>query len=164
MTYGTRMNGCRARSTVVRAIDRLVLSLVAVALAGCGSNLSEVTGLVTLNGEPLRGGNGVRGTVYFQPATGEGTTAVGLLDENGEYSLSSGSQAGVAPGEYLVACSATQLIRTKDGNAAGGKRLTGAKYANALTSGLKFTVVPGKNQFDLELSAGPSTAGQNRGS
>ena len=74
---------------------------LALSLAGCGSDLAQVSGVVTLDGEPVRGGNGVRGTVCFQPASGEGRAAVGIVDENGAYRLSSGSEeAGPAPLDY----------------------------------------------------------------
>ncbi len=129
------------------------MSLVALVLSGCGSDLGQVTGVVTLDGQPVRGGNDVRATVYFQPMSGGGAAAIGLLDENGQYRLCSGSQEGVAPGEYAVTFSAMQLVRTKDGNAAGGRRITDASYANARTSGFKFTVAPGQNEFDLALNS-----------
>jgi hypothetical protein len=129
------------------------MSLVALALGGCGSDLGQVAGVVTLDGQPLRGGNDIRATVYFQPTAGGGTAAIGLLDENGQYRLSSGSQEGVAPGEYAVTFSAMQLVRTKDGQAAGGRRITDPNYANARTSGFKFTVAPGQNEFNLALNS-----------
>jgi hypothetical protein len=128
-----------------------VAGLLLPALTGCGSGLAEVSGIVTVDGQPLRGGNDVRATVCFQPTNGGGLTAVGLLDENGAYRLSSGSQDGVAPGEYAVTCSATQLVRGPDGSPAGGRRITDPAYANAKTSGLKFTVQPGDNEFNLTL-------------
>jgi hypothetical protein len=158
-------NGCEkiamrfhAASEHVRLAGLIALSIVAITLSGCGSNLSHVTGLVTLDGAPLRGSNDVRATVYFQPVSGNGTTAIGLLDENGRYRLSSGSQEGAAPGKYFVTCSAAQLIRSQDGRAAGGRRITNLKYANAKTSGLKFSVQPGSNEFDIRLESRPSQA------
>jgi hypothetical protein len=137
-------------------------ALMLLALTGCGSGLAEVSGVVTVDGQPLRGGSDVRATVCFQPTTGGGLTAVGLLDENGVYRLSSGSQEGVLPGEYLVTCSATQLVRGPDGSAAGGRRITNPVYANAKTSGLKFTVEPGSNEFNLTLNAPSGAAARNR--
>ena len=138
-----------------------VVVAISIVTGGCGSGLAEVTGVVTVDGQPLRGGNDVRATVIFQPSTGVGRVAVGLVDEVGQYHLSSGSEEGVVPGEYVVTCSATQLVRGRDGGAAGGRRVTDSKYANSKTSGFKFTVEPGTNQFDLALNsiAGGATAG-----
>lgn len=136
---------------------RLAVLLVAlVGLSGCGSNLGEVTGVVTLDGQPLRGGGDVRATVYFQPVSGNGTTASGLLNESGQYRISSGSQQGVAPGEYVVTISATQLVRSPSGGPAGGKRITDPSYANASTSGFKCTVEAGDNEYNLALNSKPA--------
>ena len=130
-----------------------VASALALTIPGCGNRLAQVSGVVTLDGQPLRGGNGVRGTVYFQPASGTGAAAVGILDENGKYSLSSGSQTGVAPGEYSVTCTATQIIPSPTGGTPSGRRITPQKYANASTSGFQFKVEPGGNQFNLQLTS-----------
>jgi hypothetical protein len=136
--------------------------LAATALCGCGRNLSQVSGVVTLDGQPLRGGDDVRATVCFQPSSGSGTVAMGLLDEHGRYRLSSGSQEGVVPGEYVVTFSASQLVRSTDGRAAGGRRITDASYADAKTSGFKFTVEPGQNEFDLALNSQPGAVSTKR--
>jgi hypothetical protein len=135
-------------------------TLALTSFSGCGNGLASVSGSVTLDGQPLRGGNGVRGTVTFQPKSGQGATAVGNLDENGKFVLSTGSQKGVAPGDYLVACSATQIIPSKNpGGTPSGRRVTPLKYADAQTSGLQFTVQSGGNEFELPLvSAGEKQA------
>jgi hypothetical protein len=122
------------------------------ALSGCGSDLGQVSGLVTLDGQPLRGGSGVTATVMFQPTAG-GVPGVGVVDDEGRYEITAGSQPGIKPGEYAVTCAATQLIAGKDGGAASGKGLTDPKYASAATSGLQFTVQPGANEFNIELSS-----------
>jgi hypothetical protein len=141
-------------------VDRLtkvvLLATVTVSAGGCGNDLAQVTGAVTVDGQPLRGGGDVRATVIFQPATGDGRVAVGLVNADGRYRLSSGSQEGVVPGDYVATCSATKLV-TNDGGVTGGRRLTDPIYANIKTSGLKFTVQPGKNEFDLALHSRPGT-------
>jgi hypothetical protein len=107
-----------------------------------------------MDGQPLRGGPDMRVTIQFQPANGVGSNAVGLADENGNYVLGTGSQKGIPPGDYFVACSANELVRTKDSNTVQGSRtLADPKYANAKTSGLKFTVQPGKNEFNIPLES-----------
>lgn len=123
-------------------------------LAGCGSDLGQVSGTVTLNGEPLRGGNGVRATVVFQPLAAGGVPAVGNVGPEGEYSLFSGAKEGVVPGEYAVTCTASQKVAGRDPTAAPtGRRITDPKYGNPQTSGLQFTVQPGSNEFNIALAS-----------
>ncbi|MCC6491697.1 MAG: hypothetical protein IT424_01610 [Pirellulales bacterium] len=128
--------------------------LLTLAALGCGNDLAQVTGVVTVDGQPLRGGDNVRATVVYQPASGNGVTAIGNVGADGSYHLMSGSQPGATPGEYLVACTATQKIVGKDPNAAPtGKRITDPKYANPQTSGLQFIVQPGNNELNIALAS-----------
>ena len=144
-----------AHSLLRCALSLSMFTAMCLSLSGCGNGLAKVSGQVTLDGQPLRGGNGnVRVTVQFQPASGVGSTAIGLADENGIYILGTGSKTGIPPGEYFVTCSAQELVPTKTAqNMNGVRQVTDAKYANAKTSGLKFTVEPGKNQFDIPLQS-----------
>jgi hypothetical protein len=137
----------------------LLAAVLCIGLSGCGNGLAQVSGQVTLDGQALHGGHGdVRVTVEFQPANGFGSTAIGLADENGNYTLGTGSQTGIPPGDYLVICSASELVRQKGSNAVQGSRqITDPKYSDAKTSGLKFTVQPGKNEFNIPLSSPPKT-------
>jgi hypothetical protein len=143
-----------------RIAGAVCATMLCIALCGCGSGLADVSGQVTLDGQPLHGGNGdTRVTVQFLPATGTGTTAIGLADENGNYTLRTGSQAGIPPGEYLAICTAAQIVSSPTGGAPGGRRITPEKYASARTSGFKFTVEPGRNEINLAMS---SDAGKDR--
>jgi hypothetical protein len=139
------MSGCNCRLA-------LVCLAISGSLVGCGNNLAQVAGYVTVDGEPLRGGPDVKATVYFQPSAG-GAPAVGIVDGEGKYNLSTGSQQGVAPGEYLVTCSASQIIASPTGGTPGGKRVTDPKYASTQTSGLRFSVQEGPNQYDIALES-----------
>jgi hypothetical protein len=133
---------------------RVLLAIVSTSLLGCGSNLASVSGAIKLDNKPLAGSESLRGTVQFSPADGHGTTAVGYLDENGIYSLSSGSRDGVLPGSYLVTVSATEIIPPKiPGEAPSGRLVTPRWYANAKESGLTAEVAAGSNRFDYELSS-----------
>ena len=138
----------------------LLAAVVCIGLSGCGNGLAQVSGQVTLDGQPLHGGHGdVRVTVEFQPANGFGSTAIGLADENGNFTLGTGSQTGIPPGDYLVICSASELVRQKGSNAVQGSRqITDPKYSDAKTSGLKFTVQAGKNVFNIPLTSPPKTS------
>jgi hypothetical protein len=135
---------------------RAWLATCCVFLAGCGSDLATVAGNVTLDGRPLAGSEKLRGTVQFTPEAGRGATAVGYVDENGRYSLSTGSRKGVLPGKYLVAVSATEIIPPRiPGEAPGGRLVTPRRYANANESGFTADVSSGKNAFDFALSSQP---------
>jgi hypothetical protein len=135
-----------------------VAALFLASLNGCGNGLARVSGQVSLDGRPLRSGSDTRVTVKFQPASGTGPSGVGLVDENGNYSLSTGSQNGLPPGDYVVACSASQLVKAAGSNVAqGARRITDPKYDNPTTSGLKFTVQPGKNELNIPLQSSPKS-------
>lgn len=143
----------RSITSARRIVCFAVIAILCSALSGCGNGLAQVSGQVMLDGQPVRGGaGGTRVTVQFQPANGVGSTAIGLADENGNYTLATGSQDGIPPGEYVVTCSASELIQ-KAGAAAGSRPISDPKYANAKTSGLKFTVQPGSNEFNIPLES-----------
>ena len=125
-----------------------VVVAACVTLSGCGNGLAQVSGQVTLDGQPVHGGKGdTRVTVQLQPADGVGATAVGLADENGNYKIATGSQAGIKPGDYYVSCSVSTL------GVAGP--VADPKFANTKTSGLKLTVQPGKNEYNIPLQRPP---------
>ena len=116
--------------------------------------MAHVSGTVTLDGEVIRGGNDVRATVFFNPIGSEGVAAVGLVDENGKYSLTTGSELGIPPGQYSVTFTATRLVATKEpGGTPSGKRISPIRYATPSTSGLKCIVEPGTNTYDLALKS-----------
>lgn len=138
-------------SAVGRFAAMLPLAATFLALSGCGNGMSQVSGQVTLDGQPLHGGNGnTRVTIQFQPVDGFGANAIALADENGNYAIATGSQKGIRPGDYAVMCSVSTL-------GAGGP-VADPKYANAKTSGLRFTVQSGKNEFNIPLQSPPKTA------
>lgn len=123
-----------------------------VVVAGCGSGLSSVSGNITLDGQPLAGGENVRITIMFYPASGRGAPAAAIADEDGGYFLSTGSKEGVVPGSYVVTLSAVEFIPSKTpGGMPAKKVLTPSRYANAKKSGLSADVKPGRNTFDFEL-------------
>lgn len=132
-----------------RAAGLLSAMMACAFTSGCGNGLAQVSGQVTLDGQPLRGGKGdVRVTIQFQPADGVGPTAIGLADENGNYTIATGSQNGIRPGEYFVACSQSVLGKPMSPDATPDR-----KYANTKTSGLKFTVEPGQNEINIPLDS-----------
>jgi hypothetical protein len=78
--------------------------------------------------------------------------AIGSIPSDGSYEIKTGTEAGLAPGDYVVTVTAT------DPPPAGqeelpGTLLTPEQYGNVATSPLKFTVKEGSNSIDLELPA-----------
>ena len=124
------------------------LATVSLLLSGCGNGLANVSGQVTIDGQPVDGSKGSSFvTVQFVPVSGKGANGAGLADGNGRYSVATGSQKGVGPGEYFVTCT----VRGER----PGVPLPDPKYANPKTSGLKCNVESGKNEFDIPLTSRP---------
>jgi len=131
----------------------VLTALLAVA-AGCQekgpANVGQVSGRVTLAGEPLADAH-----VTFAPVQQGGTTALGRTGEDGAYALSYASGiSGAEIGENRV------LISTySSGNPDGDPprpavpEKVPARY-NAKTE-LKVEVKAGGNTFDFPLEAGP---------
>lgn len=136
---------------------RFMLSLLLLCLpivSGCGNGLASVRGEVSLDGEPLKGGGDVRAMVYLYPEGGSGAPAVGLVDESGKYSVTTGTKEGVEPGSYLVSISASQLVgEEKVGVPRAGRRITPPHYADPRQSDLRVEVAPGSNEFDFALDS-----------
>lgn len=131
-----------------------------IAVAGCSDLTSQVSGIVYLDGKPLRVAEDERGTVVFRPVEG-GPTTTAIIDRDGAYALKTGSADKIKPGDYLVAVRVVEIkAAAVAGQAPSGEPLTPAIYANPLESGLQFTVKSGSNQLDLELdgNAGPARA------
>src|SRR5262245_45271415 len=82
-----------------------VLALLAVLPAAvlnlsCGGGLQPVTGQVLLKGAPIKGA-----VVTLHPKGPADIKAMipsGVTDETGHFSLSTGKEAGAAPGEYVA--------------------------------------------------------------
>ena len=135
--------------------------LVAIA-AGCGQSANQpavapVAGVVTYNGSPL-----ANAQVLFIPADSSGSrVANGKTDASGAFVLSTfGKGDGAIPGDKLVTVVAQEEVKSaKEGNEPGSpdyvapKDLIPKKYFSEATSGLKATVVAGKqNRFEFALT------------
>jgi hypothetical protein len=84
--------------SILRA-PTIFLFLLTLYLPACGSNLSNVTGEVTYDGEPVG-----RGRIKFLPADGKGREAGGTINA-GKYELSD-----VQPGPKLVVITAVKKV------------------------------------------------------
>jgi hypothetical protein len=122
-----------------------VLGSIAL-LAGCGGGkglTAKVSGKVTLDNQPL-----TKGDVTFSPTTPDGQIAYGTIDSSGNYTLKTGGDTGIKPGEYEVSVRATGEPPASD---KPPPLLTPEKYADPKKSGWKFTVKAGSNTFDLPM-------------
>jgi hypothetical protein len=94
-------------SPVPARLAGLFLGLGMVAAAGCGPSFAKVTGKVTYQGNPLKGG-----TVTFIPV-GEGKTFSTLIQEDGTYTMDH-----VETGKYKV-CVETTSVKPDPSNPTG---------------------------------------------
>lgn len=141
----------------------LIGLLAAIPACGGGAIKTEgVTGVVTLDGEPLP-----NATVYFTPvdkASGA-QQSVGRTNEAGEYKLQTllgAADAGTTPGDYVVTIDCVDEVETgnmttnDDGEEVPEMeevQRAPARYLNAETSGLTATVVKGSNTFNFDLTS-----------
>jgi hypothetical protein len=123
-----------------------------IALAGCSDSgmESEVTGTVTLDGQPVG-----PGAVVFAPVEGQTNPADGAIQLDGSYFLKTSREVGLKPGTYKVSVSVFDQPEVQPGERSNvpAKLVTPQKYADTETSGLQFTVEPGKNDIDIELTS-----------
>jgi hypothetical protein len=132
-------------------LKRLLTLLLISAAIGCSGSAASVSGTVTLDGQPLTTGN-----VSFHPDGDTGAPAYGQIDAQGRYSLSTGTQAGLAPGAYTAVVVATKdppQLYDKTGSEIPPIPITPAKYGSTTTSDLKVQVKPGKNDVPLALES-----------
>lgn len=153
--------------------------LLVVVVMGCGADTGGVefagaTGVVTHNGNPL-----ANARVTAVPE--KGPVAIGLTDEAGKFSLTSGEFAGVAVGTIRIAVtvadpsSAAQTTETPSATPSDDNPNTAmgtqsmmkyaeankkkkkaplsplAKYADVSTSGFSFPIKPGPNELKVDL-------------
>jgi hypothetical protein len=127
--------------------------LLIIGLAGCGGSEFGATasGVVTLDGKPI-----TPGFVTFAPENPADVPAVSDLDANGRFALTTNKKPGLVPGKYRVAI---QAFRPPTNVTPGerlmtpSERLIPDKYFSVDTSGLEFTVDPGANTINLELTS-----------
>jgi hypothetical protein len=133
--------------------SRLGLLVVgwAVFVAGCGDKLpplTSVAGKVTVDGQPLTGGQvGLSPDKESSPDT-PALMCVGTIDSSGNYKIYTSGKAGVPLGKYKVAVTPS-MVPSGGGMPAPFDR----KYTNPKTSGLIIQVVEGAapGAYDLKL-------------
>jgi hypothetical protein len=131
----------------------MLAAIAAAGLTGCGGAYdATVSGTVTLDGNALP-----RGAVQFSPQAA-GSAAYSMIGDDGSYSLHTGREEGLPPGAYVatVAASEVSATQSKDGGPPPmGKAITPDWYRDKATSGLTYTVEPGDNEIDIELTSTP---------
>jgi hypothetical protein len=143
----------------MRILFSLIAAVCLLGTVGCGGVYdSSVSGVVTLDGNPLP-----RGTVAFNPATG--APAYGQINPSGEYTVMTGREEGLPPGSYVVTVVANEAPTEmgKDGAPPpAGKPITPRWYRSKETSGLNFNIEAGSNQIDIALTSTPPTGAVGR--
>lgn len=125
----------------------LACGLVLLALTGCGSNRSVVTGKVTYDdGSPVESG-----TVIAEATVNGKLVAVqAAIQRDGSFSWGGEREGdGALPGQYKVLL---MPITVSDYHASQGMTTNmDGKYGKYETSGLSFEVKPGPNVFDIKI-------------
>jgi hypothetical protein len=137
--------------------------LITTLLTGCGTNsvipTEPVTGIVTLDGQPLEGAS-----ITFVPKS-SGTPAYARSREGGYYviqTLQGAPDKGTTIGEYAVVVTKSEAVpsgETKK-NSYGedipemiSKALLPEVYSSSKTTPLTFTVKSGVNKYDIVLQS-----------
>ena len=143
----------------MRARTCQFLSLIALAAcAGCGNgDGTTVSGKVTQAGAPVSGGS-----IVFQPVSGTGQAASGMMKADGTYEAKA-----VQPGEYKVVVETAHLnVSTKKPKLPGdiqapptSAEINGLtyvkidpKYSKVGTTDLKVTVSGSSQTYNVELT------------
>ncbi|MGI9177568.1 MAG: carboxypeptidase-like regulatory domain-containing protein [Pirellulales bacterium] len=133
----------------------MIVAMAALLATGCGRHAAKVSGQVTLEGRPL-----TNGVVSFTPMK-PGSSAYGTIGAEGRYSLQTGAEKGLDPGDYkvTVAANATPEEAAQMGFKVGREGimplLTPLRYADGATTPLSATVKPGAQVIDLMLERAP---------
>lgn len=135
----------------------VVCLLTNMLLSGCGyrpnlSQLARVSGLATLDDQPLR-----RGTVQFIPDKRKGfsgASAIGFIDQDGRFTLKTAGVKGAIVGFHRVVVDARE--EPKSPSDAFPRSLIPATYNDPETSPLHAEVVSEEeNVIHLKLSTNP---------
>jgi len=139
-------------SRPISAFTAIVCLLLAV--AGCGQGAGEVTGQLTVDGQPAPAGL----ILEFQPQTKESSPSYGRTDATGRFEVwKNGTTKGVAPGASLVRIS----VPPPDTSGRGPPKLPAelekltipARYGTA--SELRFDIKPGRQIIDIDITTKP---------
>jgi len=127
-------------------VASIVLLAALAVSSGCGQkeksrDFGKVKGTVTYKNKPLD-----HGSVIFQHV--EGPVSDARINPDGTYELN----AAVGDTKVAVDCREPDIkLEGVREEVIPGKSLVPEKMSNAETSGLKYTIVPGEDTFDIKL-------------
>ena len=139
-----------------RAIPQVTLLLLLVLSCGCrDSELSSLTGTVTVDGQPAPAGI----NLGFVPIL-QGSPSYGTTDENGQFVANyTFKRTGIEPGEHRVKLmpaggSEREKMPSLDDNTGAGERgmSVGPNFPQSYYAEItKITISPGRNSIDIPL-------------
>lgn len=132
------------------------LAALSMALAGCGGSakgpqLAPVSGVVTLDGQPLAGAH-----VVFQPAGEKASPSVADTGTDGTFQLAfNRASNGALPGSHTVRITTARIVTADDGKETVVEEKLPERYH--AKSELKYDVPAEGSRFEIALeSKGPA--------
>lgn len=133
------------------ALMVVVLNLFVISLVGCGRvdgpQVADVSGTVTLDGQPLPGVN-----IQFAPDGPGGSPSFGGTNQNGQYRLLfSPTKAGAMLGKHRVEITARETPRDEDGELLLNVKQVKLPKKYTKPGALTAEVQPGSNVINFDL-------------
>ncbi len=135
-----------------KSLACLAAAALLAAVGGCGSGsslrLAPVKGTVTHRGKPLS-----HGQVVFTPqGKTPGPQAVGVIQPDGSFRMTTAGEEGAAVGPHLVTVHCRRQVSEEEArNLVIGESLVPDKYWKETESPLKFEVKEGSNEYPIVL-------------
>lgn len=132
----------------------VVVTAAVIGTIGCGRGIgATATGVVRVHGKPVPAGVIVR----FQPRVPDGSTSIGVTDDQGRYVLRFNAKTyGVMPGDNTVSLAIRESYDQQGVPfIPEGLRAIRIPESCGANSTLVKTVKPGANTIDIDLDAGP---------
>jgi hypothetical protein len=124
--------------------------------SSCGRSplkTEKVTGIVTLDGQPL-----AEATICFNPQHSDGYIGYATTNSEGRYVLQTAlgaGGAGTVQGDYVITIKKSKGIGKSDSTAYRIESLLPDIYNDSQKSPLKVTVKKGTNEFNFDLVSKP---------
>lgn len=127
-------------------------AIAATVVAGCndGPPMVSVTGLVTLDGNPVPDA-----AVVFEP-TQSGPIGAATTDSEGKFKLVTSTREGLIPGEYRASVTKYEMLGidpNKPGDFTNAKMqwVVPEKYSQMATSGLMYKIDKSDDALEVQL-------------
>jgi hypothetical protein len=127
-----------------------ILASLMLSIGCAGDFESQVSGTVTLDGNPIG-----PGFLVFAPVEGGTNPANGAIQPDGSYQLKTANTRGLNPGRYTISVTILDQPDVPPGERSYivAKSRIPERYNDLSTSGLEFEVKPGGNSIDIALSS-----------